>query len=145
MNPFLTDLLNYLAPAVGATLLCAAIACASYLYQAALQKLPANVRVQVQGLAETVVQAVEQHYQLLAPGSDVKKQEALNMLTSICASLDIPLDTVHASAVIEAAVYVLNHANPVPPVPQTISQTQGFPRFVQPTTPMPPREKPDQS
>jgi len=144
MNPFLTELINYLAPAAGATLLCAAIACAAYLYQAALQKLPANVRVQVQGLAETVVQAVEQHYQFLVPGPAVKKQEALNMLTSICASLDIPLDTIHASAVIEAAVYAINHASPVRSAPPAIVHTQGFPRFVPPSTPMPPAAKPDQ-
>jgi hypothetical protein len=145
MNPFLTDLINYLAPTAGATIICAAIACAAYLYQIALQKLPANVRVQVESLADTVVQAVEQKYALADTGSALKKQDALTLLTSICTNLHIPLDLTHASAVIEAAVYTLNRSKNVQPALKHATSTRTFPAIVLPDTPIiNDTQKPDQ-
>src|SRR3954471_12918633 len=77
LQAFLTSLLTYLTPTVAATLLCAVIATAAYTYQRAMQALPSNVRTQVQGLADMIVQAIEQKYRLSDVGSALKKQEAM--------------------------------------------------------------------
>ena len=111
MNNFLTSLLNYLTPAAIAALLCAVIALTTYAYQRALQALPSNLRVQVQSLAETIVQAIEQKYRCTEGESNFKKQEALEQMQQIASSLGLKLDHAHASAAIEAAVYSMNRAN----------------------------------
>lgn len=95
-------------PEVAAIIISAAVGAAGYLYQWGVQRLPANVRQQVQGLADTVAQAVEQKYSAGSPGGAFKKQEAMTMLRDVCKSLGLPLDSAHASAAIEAAVFGLN-------------------------------------
>src|SRR5258708_34849515 len=102
------SLANYFAPTLAAIIGCVTITIAAYAYQKTMQKLPANVQQQIQNLAHIVVQAIEQKYHLADTGAALKKQEAMTMLASIARSLDIPLDTTHASAAIEAAVYSLN-------------------------------------
>jgi Bacteriophage holin of superfamily 6 (Holin_LLH) len=98
-------------PILASIIVAAVIATAAYIYQILLQKMPANVRIQVEHIAGMVVQATEQRYSdsQVATGRD-KKQAAMDALSQICSALHIPLDVMHASAAIEAAVYELNQA-----------------------------------
>ena len=81
---------------------------ASYLYQWGVQRLPAAMRSHMADLTDTTVRAIEQKYSAGSPGGDIKKQEAMQLLLSLCQGLHISLNTIHASAAIEAAVYELN-------------------------------------
>lgn len=101
-------ILNTLQPELASIVICVTVGAAAYLYQWGVQRLPANLKSIVQGLAGTVVQATEQKYSLNSPGGTLKKQEAMTALAQICKDLRIPLANDYASAAIEAAVYVLN-------------------------------------
>lgn len=101
-------ILNAISPEIFTLVIATAIGAAGYLYQRGVQRLPASMRAQVQGLADTVAQAVEQKYRAGSPGGALKKQEAMTMLSDICQVLKLPLDSAHASAAIEAAVYTMN-------------------------------------
>jgi|SRR5579875_237998 hypothetical protein len=107
MNPF-DQIINALQPELICLVVCAAIAGAAYLYQWALQRLPANVQKIISVLARTVAQAVEQKYSAGDPGGAVKKQEAMTTMQAICQGLGLPFDAAYASAEIEAAVYMIN-------------------------------------
>ncbi|MGH2480127.1 MAG: phage holin [Ktedonobacteraceae bacterium] len=102
------NILNVLTPELTSIIVCLAASTAAYLYQQAVQRLPANIRTHVQALANTTVAAIEQKYSDGSPGGALKKQEAMQMLLNVCNSLHIPLDATHASAAIEAAVYSMN-------------------------------------
>lgn len=102
------QIINAFMPELTSIIICMAVAEAAYLYQVTVQRLPQSVRAHVQALAGTVVAAIEQKYNTGSPGRTIKKQEAMQMLLTVCQSLKIPLDTTHASAAIEAAVYELN-------------------------------------
>ncbi len=106
-------IINAITPELITLVLSAAVAGGAYLYQWGVQRLPANMRTQIQALADTAVQAIEQKYAgQSSPGGPIKKQEAMQMLGDICKSLGLPLDQAHASAAIEAAVYGINLFQP---------------------------------
>lgn len=108
MNTLLNSLLSFLTIPLAGIIICAAITLAAQTYQAALQRLPKNVRLEIQALAETAVQAVEQKYSSDNLSSDAKKQEAMTLIIQIAACLGLPLNPSYASASIEAAVFGMN-------------------------------------
>ena len=110
--------------------LAAAFSGATYLYQWGVQRLPTAMRTHINDLAQTAVQAVEQKYKDNSPGGALKKQEAMQLLLSLCQSLKLPIDAAHASAAIEAAVFALNLLEPSTTPPQT-------PTTEKPTAPVP--------
>jgi hypothetical protein len=105
------SIMNAAGPTLAGIIICLAIVAATYTYQSLLQRLPANVRDQVERLAGMVVPAIEQQFaDSVTTTGRQKKQAAMDMINAICQSLHIPLDITHASAAIEAAVYALNQA-----------------------------------
>jgi hypothetical protein len=101
-------ILNAIQPAFIIIVIAAAMSAAGYFYQWGVQKLPANAQRILDGLAKTVVQAIEQKYADNNTGSTLKKQQAMNMLADMSEELGIAFNTNNASAAIEAAVYALN-------------------------------------
>lgn len=120
------SILNTIQPEIVSFTIAAAVGIAAYIYQWGVQRLPTNVRQQVQKIADTTVQAIEQKYNSGSPGGALKKQEAMQMLADICKSLGLPLDQAHASAAIEAAVYGLNLFQKKPLSSET-TQVQSLP------------------
>lgn len=109
MDPFIQSLAAFCGPAIATIAASIAIAGAALAYQNMLQRLPDNVRAQVEGLAQMATQAIEQRYaNSQAATGRGKKQDAMDILIQICNSLHIPLDVTHASAAIEAAVFQMN-------------------------------------
>lgn len=103
-----TQIVNALMPELTSLVLCLGAAGAAFLYHQTVQRLPASVRTHVDALAHTAVAAIEQKYSAGSPGGAIKKQEAVQLLFNLCKSLGVPLNTTHANAAIEAAVYELN-------------------------------------
>lgn len=97
----------------------------AYLYQWGLQRLPEAMRAHIADLADMAVRDIEQKYSAGSPGKEIKKQEAMQLLLSLCQSLRLPLDVMHASAAIEAAVFTLGLIQQQAPAPD------------KPTVPMP--------
>lgn len=121
---------NAVQPEVIIVALAAAFSGATYAYQWGVQRLPASMRAHINDLAQTAVQAIEQKYQNGSPGGALKKQEAMRLLLSLCQSLKLPIDTAHASAAIEAAVFALNLLEP------STTQQPAVPTTEKPTAPM---------
>src|SRR6266851_148557 len=71
-------ILNAIQPAFIIIVIAAAMSAAGYFYQWGVQKLPANAQKILDGLAKTVVQAIEQKYADNNTGSTLKKQQAMN-------------------------------------------------------------------
>lgn len=114
------EIWNAIQPEVVILALALAGGGASYLYQWALQRLPAQMRTHMQDLAQTAVTAIEQKYKGGNPGSEIKKQEAMELLLDLCQDLKLPINLTHASAAIEAAVFALNaFTQPQTPSPLT--------------------------
>ena len=115
MDPLLNSLGTISGPALASVILPVAIAIAAYFYQLMLQKLPSNVRSQIDAIASTVVQAIEQQYGQSAATGRQKKQEAMDIMSEICLNMHLPINIRHVSAAIESAVYMLNRAqNKIP-------------------------------
>jgi len=129
-------ILNAVQPELLAIVIAAAIGGAGYLYQWAVQRLPANVQKVVNGLAQTATQAIEQKYADQAPGGAIKKQEAMQTVAAMSKELGLQFNESNASAAVESAVYAMNlYQKFRAPATQASQDTQVMPAVV--TTPAP--------
>ncbi len=91
-----------------------AVALAALLYTRCLQHLPMQQRLIVSSMAHTVVTAVEQMAEASTPGSQ-KKDQALQVLTSILSNSGINVPAPLLEMAIEAAVFELHILTPHTP------------------------------
>ena len=112
MSSFLTQLMDAVLPTVAMFCLLAVLVVAITMYRMLLQRLPANMRAEIQTLASTVVQAIEQQYAGRNAGGAAKKQAALDLLATLVRDVGWHMNTAYASVAIEAAVYGLKSMTP---------------------------------
>jgi hypothetical protein len=114
MQTLLIGLASELAPTFAGIVIIIALAGAATIYQQLVQKLPINVRTQVDALVSMIVTAIEQKYGNTIPGAS-KKAEALTTIADIARSFGLNIDPVYADVALEQAVYQLHQTHTSPP------------------------------